>query len=146
MFDDTRGGGGDGGGDEFFFFGKRFRMSRYILEGHTPVECPDLMTWAMWFEHADRRVASHRFRGLHVSSAFMGLDMGFGERPEPVLFETAIFNARGVVVHQARTCTWNEALIAHRWALWLARSYRSARALARLDAGTRAYVTGTFSD
>jgi hypothetical protein len=32
-------------------------MLKYILDGHTPVPCDDLLTWAQSLEKADRQVA-----------------------------------------------------------------------------------------
>jgi hypothetical protein len=76
----------------------------YILggaDGITPVECRDLLVWAEWFEHFDRRVALTEItKDVHVSTVFLGLDHSY-ERflaraeweplPPPILFETMVF-------------------------------------------------------
>jgi hypothetical protein len=43
-----------------------------------PVSEPDLLTWARWFETADRRVAVTEVGVYSVSTVFLGLDHGFG--------------------------------------------------------------------
>jgi hypothetical protein len=69
----------------------------YILNAHgEPEPCPDLLTWARWYESADRRVAQDMDEGapgggkVHVSTVFLGRDHGFG-RGLPVLWETLVF-------------------------------------------------------
>lgn len=49
----------------------------YILEGHEakPV---DLMTWARWFETAERHVADTTDGDVRVSTVFLGTDHNFG--------------------------------------------------------------------
>lgn len=72
---------------------------RYILDGHTPVQEPDLMKWSGWYEKANRRVrqstATVKLDGknvgeVRVSTVFLGLDHSFGDG-EPMLFETLVF-------------------------------------------------------
>jgi hypothetical protein len=66
---------------------------RYILdEQGQPVECPDLMTWARWFEAGEhrRRIALDKRGDITVSTVFLGLDHSFFGGP-PVLWETMIF-------------------------------------------------------
>lgn len=67
---------------------------RYVLTGHTPVPEPDLLTWAAWFEAADRHVADTRHEFFRVSTVFLGLDHQFGKGP-PILFETMVFLRTG---------------------------------------------------
>lgn len=55
-----------------------------------PVPEPDLITWARWFESADRTVGSDQIGESRVSTVFLGLDHNFGEGP-PVLWETMVF-------------------------------------------------------
>jgi hypothetical protein len=84
---------------------------RYILNGREPVEEPDLLTWAQWFETADRHVKLTEQGDVRVSTVFLGLDHSFGHRP-PVLFETMAFVGHESVA-QARYCTWAEAELGH---------------------------------
>jgi len=84
---------------------------KYILDGHTPVPV-DLMTWARWYENADRRVALTEIRpGIVVSTIFIGSDMGFG-LGRPLLFETAVFDDYGGSEGD-RYATWDEAVAGH---------------------------------
>lgn len=85
-------------------------MDNYILDGKTPVRCDDLMTWANWFEKANRHVANDKLpNDVRVSTIFLGLDHRFGdEGDEPILFETMIFGGQHDQF-QDRYCTWAEA-------------------------------------
>ena len=89
----------------------------YILDGHKPV-LVDLMTWAHWFEKADRHVAQKIQGDVRVSTVFLGLDHQWGEGP-PILFETMIFGGKHDQ-YQKRYSTWNEAEQGHRVACKLA--------------------------
>lgn len=66
---------------------------KYILgPDHVPIPEPDLMTWAGWFETADRRVARTELAdgAIEVSTVFLGLDHSFGSGVRR-LFETMVF-------------------------------------------------------
>lgn len=65
-------------------------MDRYILDGHNPVPCPDLMEWGRWMQTADRQVDRTQVGESDVSTVFLGIDHAFGN-DGPVLFETLIF-------------------------------------------------------
>ena len=82
----------------------------YILDGHTPVEV-DLMTWARWYETADRTVAKTELPDGWVATVFLGLDHGWSDRP-PILFETMAFR-NGGVEDVNRYATWDEAEAGH---------------------------------
>ena len=93
-------------------------MSRhYILDGHKVVPV-DLMTWAHWFEKADRHIAQTIQGNVRVSTVFLGLDHQWGEGP-PILFETMIFGGKHDQ-YQKRYSTWDEAEQGHRVACKLA--------------------------
>lgn len=66
----------------------------YILVGQTPVREPDVLMWAAWFEHNERRVRLTRVGPYEISTVFLGLDHNhmrhFGGGP-PLLFETMVF-------------------------------------------------------
>ena len=85
----------------------------YILKGHKPVKCDDLMWWAWWFQTADRQVRDSMQGDVRVSTVFLGLDHGFGGRRE--LFETMVF-INGSGGDCERYATWDEAEAGHaRW-------------------------------
>jgi hypothetical protein len=87
----------------------------YILKGHKPVKCDDIMWWAWWFETADRRVRDTARDDVRVSTVFLGLDHGFGGRKE--LFETMLF-VNGAEAGCERYSTWSEAEKGHeRWVM-----------------------------
>lgn len=91
---------------------------QYILDGHTPVPEYDTITWAMWFEKADRRVAIDMVKRCRISTVFLGLDHNHSGG-EPILFETMIFGGlwdKGGE-YQTRCCTWGEAEEMHRVAI-----------------------------
>jgi len=89
---------------------------RYILDGHKPVEEPDLLKWGMWLETADRCVALTDFPGVRISTVFLGLDHNFSISGPPILFETMIFTARDddpLYGEMDRYSTWEEAEAGH---------------------------------
>lgn len=87
---------------------------RYMLDGHKPVKCPDLMTWAKWFETsgAERTVKVTTIGNVEVSTVFIGLDMSFADESPRQLFETMVF---GGEYHGRclRCATWMEAELQH---------------------------------
>lgn len=86
----------------------------YILDDqHNPVLVDDLLTWANWFEAADRHVALTELDGVKVSTVFLGIDhnLSYGAK-QPILFETMIFGGE----HDEacwRCSTWQEAEAQH---------------------------------
>jgi len=90
----------------------------YILDGHNDIPV-NLMTWARWFEKADRQVAASGKKGkLFVSTVFLGLDHSFGDG-SPMLFETMIFGGEHDQF-QERCSTWDQAEQMHKRACQLA--------------------------
>lgn len=86
---------------------------KYILDGKTAVPA-DLMTWAKWFETADRHVAKEPVGDFLVSTVFLGLNHQFGGGP-PLLFETMVFkNGDATDLWCERCSTWDEAEIQHK--------------------------------
>lgn len=84
----------------------------YILDGHETVPVSELLTWAEWFETANRSVARNDDgRGVVVSTVFLGIDHIFGDDP-PILFETLVFGGThdGEIV---RCETWEQAEAQH---------------------------------
>jgi hypothetical protein len=63
----------------------------YILDGHTPVRVPDVITWGRWFNGANRHVAVTDHPLFWVSTVFLGINHNFGFRGPPILFETMTF-------------------------------------------------------
>lgn len=91
---------------------------KYILDGKTPVICEDLMTWAKWYEKADRVVKRTELPGnILVSTIFLGLDHSFFT-DAPQLFETMIFGGEQDG-YQERYSTWEEAEKGHEQAIKL---------------------------
>lgn len=98
---------------------------KYTLIGQTPVLEPDLLTWARWYETADRRVAEDVIGRARVSTVFLGLDHQYGVGP-PILFETMIFGGE-LNGEEWRYSTWSEAESGHRQAVEKVRVLLSAR-------------------
>lgn len=91
-------------------------MTNYILDGHTPVEEPDLMKWAQWFEKASRVVKKDtadiscdgkKLGQINISTVFLGIDHSFDDR-EPLLFETMVFGGE-LDQEMDRCSTWEAA-------------------------------------
>lgn len=89
-------------------------MDKYILEGKTPKKV-DLMTWAKWFETADRHVAQDFVGDVKVSTVFLGIDHNMlpGVGLSPTLFETMVFDGP-LDGEMWRYCTWGEAEAGHK--------------------------------
>jgi len=115
----------------------------WIREPDGAVRPVDTLTWAKWYETADRRIARDVVFGVEVNTVFLGLDhqMGFGVRPEdigrPVLWETMVFrqvnkeNRFGRIdrrgVHMFRYASEADALCVHRQVVDELRAGRSIR-------------------
>ena len=82
----------------------------YILKGHEPVPCEDILEWGKWFETGDRTVAKSRVKKMKVSTVFLDHNFGGGQ---PILFETMIFGGKHDMF-QRRYHTWQEAEDGHR--------------------------------
>lgn len=93
----------------------------YILDGHEP-KAVDLMTWARWFETANRLVAKADLPGdVSVSTVFLGLNHNFSPSGPPLIFETMIFGGEHDQYHE-RYATWDDAVAGHERAVALASS------------------------
>jgi hypothetical protein len=90
---------------------------KYVLDGKTPVPA-DLMTWAKWFETADRIVAKDQFGEVLISTVFLGINHQWGDGP-PLIFETMIFGGAHDQ-HQTRASSWDEAEQQHAEAVAMA--------------------------
>ena len=100
-------------------------MSNYILEEHKPVKCDDILTWAKWFETANRAVkkdiAKLSYLGkklgeIKISTVFLGIDHNFDDEGDPILFETMVFG--GELDESCDRCsTWEAAEKMHE--LWV---------------------------
>lgn len=100
-------------------------LGRYILDGHEPVPCEDITTWANWLETAHRHVAEDTTPGgARVSTVFIGIDHNW-EGGTPLLFETMIFGGPEDTF-QDRYSSWDEAVSGHAKALALALSTERA--------------------
>lgn len=80
-----------------------------------------MMTWAVWFENANRTVAKTVIvpNKVEVSTVFLGLDHNFREaaalgceQPIPILFESLVFGGDSDG-HMDRYHTWDEAEAGH---------------------------------
>lgn len=83
---------------------------KYILEGKNVIRA-DFMTWAKWFETADRNVAKTMVRDIRVSTVFLGLDHQFVDGP-PMIFETLVFGG-SLDQEMDRYSTWDDAEKGH---------------------------------
>ncbi len=89
-------------------------LRAYVLtDNDNPVFEPDLAAWAVWFEaHLGRRIVAQTPVGdALVSTVFLGIDHGFGNRT-PVLWESMIFGGPDEG-YQERYTTKADALAGH---------------------------------
>lgn len=89
----------------------------YILKGREAVPVKDVLTWAKYFETADRHVDKTYVGEVYISTAFLGMDHQWGEGP-PLIFETMIFNGEHDG-YEDRYSTWEEAEKGHEKAVEL---------------------------
>ena len=89
-------------------------MSNYILEGHTTVECIDILEWGKWFSKADtdRKVSNTENGDIRVSTVFLGIDHSMREHGPPILFETMVFGGEKDQ-EMERYATWEQAEKGH---------------------------------
>lgn len=85
----------------------------YILKGKVPVKCKDVHEWGEWFEKAERHIGDYKYRGIRISTVFLGLDHRYLGRGKPILFETIVFGGK-LDGEQERYCTWKEAEKGHK--------------------------------
>jgi hypothetical protein len=105
---------------------KQALHGHYILDGHRPVPCDDLMQWCHEFDRRKKerqdpwRVALTKLDNADVSTVFLGLDHSFGDGP-PELFETMIFGGEH---HEfcERYSTWEAAEAGHARAVELVKT------------------------
>lgn len=93
--------------------------NKYILDGKTVIPA-DLMTWAKWFETADRGVAQDVIGEVRISTVCLGINHRWDDGP-PLIFETMIFDGEHHQ-YQTRSSTWDEAEAQHAEAVALVRA------------------------
>lgn len=94
-------------------------VNNYILdEDNNPVICPDINTWAAWFETADRHVAYSSVGDVNISTVFLGMGHNFGREGPPILWETMIFGGLNDG-YQARCASYEDAKKEHEFAVKL---------------------------
>lgn len=84
---------------------------KFILEGHEPVLCKNLLEWAEWYETADRQVALDTIGQSIISTIFLSLAQ-IPERNPPFLFETRVLGG-GLTGVCERYPTWDESVAGH---------------------------------
>ena len=99
-------------------------IGQYVLdEQGNPRPEHDLLTWARWYQTAQRQIVLTRFRWGRVSTIFMGLDQDyfsiFGLPPDPLTYkplvwETMVFGGK-MDREQRRYRSREEALAGHAW-------------------------------
>jgi hypothetical protein len=105
----------------------------YILRGHVPVLCTDLLTWARWLENTNRIVSQDRIGDVFISTVFLGVDHNF-YGGDPLLFETMVFDEGDKVElfngiktpdsideYTQRYSTWDQAEEGHKQIMQLIR-------------------------
>lgn len=85
----------------------------------------DCMTWARFFEDADRQQAETFFMGIRVSTVFLGLDLSHGDG-KALYFETMIFNrfTGGHDYFCDRYETYTDAMYGHDTAVKMATTFK----------------------
>ena len=85
----------------------------YILQDREPIEEPNLLTWARWYEMTDRTIKETTLsQEVRVLTVFLGFDYRFGRGGPPLLFETVVFGGE----HNGKQrcySAWDEAVAGH---------------------------------
>lgn len=98
------------------------RMSRlkyyWILDGHTPVYCPNIYQWTEWIWQARQDNTLHvgldYIGEVKISTVFLGRNAQIFPEHKPLLFETMVFGLIDDEIDlQCRYSTWEEALKGH---------------------------------
>lgn len=76
----------------------------WILDENGKPKKVDLMTWAQWFETADRIVRQEWIGDIWVSTVFLGLDHNLSNRGPPILWETMAFSNRKIIDQWCDRC------------------------------------------
>jgi hypothetical protein len=92
------------------------RIARYILSGHDPVPCDDLVIWKTWMETPGRLVRDTSLTDasdnlVRICTVFLGVDVGFG-LGQPILFETMVLGGK-YDRELYRYCTWEDSQEGH---------------------------------
>lgn len=68
-------------------------LEHYILNPDGSTKTVELLEWAKWMEEnrSERIVAQTVVGDYKVSTVFLGLDHNFGDKGDPILFETMTF-------------------------------------------------------
>lgn len=74
-------------------------MIHYMLnDNNEPVEVPDVLTWAHWYETAQEQrrvvVGQENIGSFFVSTVFLGVNHRFNTDAPPILFETMVFRGK----------------------------------------------------
>jgi hypothetical protein len=99
-------------------------LARYILYGHTPVRCDDILAYDLWRETADRTVGSDDIfpegpggAKIRVTTIFLTLDYQWQPDGPPLLFETTVHDQTSyqwLYAYARKYSTWEEAELGHR--------------------------------
>lgn len=102
----------------------RHLLDRYILDGHTPVRCGDILAYDLWRRTADRTVAIDDIfpegpggAKIRVSTIFLALDYQWQPDGPPLLFETTAHDQTSyqwLDAYARQYSTWEEAELGHR--------------------------------
>lgn len=83
-----------------------------ILDERGAIVPCDVLTWARWYEKADRSIARTEVADCEVSTVFLGLDHNYHEAGPPQWFETMVFGGP-LDQEQARYETMEQAKAGH---------------------------------
>ena len=89
-------------------------MEKYVLVGHTPIRCDNILEFCLFFSNGyNRRVEFTQINeDIVVNTVFLGLDHQWGNGP-PLLFETMVFGGE-LDQNTDRYSTWEEAIEGHK--------------------------------
>lgn len=71
---------------------EKLRTEPYFILDHDwhPIRALNFLTWARWYETADRRVVETRTKLFWISTVFLGINYNWGDGP-PHIYESMAF-------------------------------------------------------
>jgi len=94
----------------------------YILNDKEPIQEPDFLKWARWYQSFCEQDKKHVCKTLipdkyFISTVFLGMDHAFAPGAPPLLFETMVFlkenGDQEWDQYMDRYSTWREAELGH---------------------------------
>lgn len=96
-----------------YFRGQVSEQKRYFILENRQVIASHRREWEAWFRCNSSTIASTLIAEVEVRTVYLGVDHDFGERVQPLLFETIVLGGE-LDQSRQRYASWAECLDGHR--------------------------------